>query len=731
MDEGVHGDKRIDRKGQSAITKKTLPPHLIRRRKYLEVKSKKMNTDELCINTLRMLAVDMVQKANSGHPGMPMGAAPMAYVLWTRFLRFNPKNPAWPDRDRFILSAGQGSALLYALLHLTGYDMPLEELKNFRQWGSHTPGHPEYDPKRGVECTTGPLGQGFGDGLGMAIAEKFLAANFNRPGHDIVNHYTYAIASDGDLMEGISSEAGSLAGHFKLGKLIYLYDNNHISLAGATELTFTEDVAKRFEAYGWHVQKVEDGNDLEAISGAISAAREELERPSLIMVRTHLAYGSPHKQDTFQAHGSPLGEEEVRLTKQNLGWPAEPAFHIPGEALTKFREALQKGQKLEEEWGRKVESYKGNYPDLRAKWDQMRAGKYAAGWKEKLPVFGASEKPMATRTAGGKIMNAIYDYVPQLIGGSGDLNPSTGTPLLERGTFEPPDMGTEKIQGSVGKWEFSGPNIAYGVREHAMAAATNGLALHGGLLPFASTFLIFSDYMRPSIRLACLMRLHVIYVFTHDSVALGEDGPTHQPVEHLQGLRSMPNMTVIRPADANETSEAWAAALEHKGGPVSIILTRQKLPIIDRQKKKYAPASGLHKGAYILAGSASEKPEVILIATGSEIHPALAAYETLAGEGVKARVVSMPCQEFFDRQPESYRNEVLPPDVTGRIAIEAAASGGWYKYVGARDHGHGLVLGIDRFGASAPGETNLREFGFTAENIAGKARNLLGRKVRA
>ncbi|MDA8091317.1 MAG: transketolase [Nitrospiraceae bacterium] len=688
-----------------------------------------MNTDELCINTIRMLSVDMVQKANSGHPGMPMGAAPMAYVLWTRFMRSNPENPFWPDRDRFVLSAGHGSALLYAMLHLSGYDMPMDEIKNFRQWGSHTPGHPEYDPKRGIECTTGPLGQGFGDGIGMAMAERFLSANFNRPGHEVVNHYTYAICSDGDLMEGISNEAGSLAGHFKLGKLIYLYDNNHISLAGAIQLTFTEDAAKRFDAYGWHVLKVEDGNDLEAISGAIQAAREELERPSLIIVTTHIAYGSPHKQDTFQAHGSPLGEEEVRLTKQNLGWPVEPAFHVPEEALKRFREAVPKGRKLEDEWNRKMEAYKSEHPDLSAKWDQMWAGKYTPGWKEKLPVFSPSDKPVATRTAGGMAMNAIYEHVPQLIGGSADLNPSTDTALQKRGTFESPDMGSEEIQGSVGKWDFKAPNIAYGVREHAMTAATSGLALHGGLLPFASTFLIFSDYMRPSIRLACLMKLHVIYVFTHDSVALGEDGPTHQPVEHLQSLRAMPNMTVIRPADANETSEAWSATLEHKNGPVSIILTRQKLPIIDR--RKYAHASGLHKGGYILAGPASEKPEIILIATGSEVHPALKAYETLAAEGVKARLVSMPCQEFFDRQPESYRNEVLPPDVTERIAIEAAATSGWYKYVGAKDYGQGLVIGIDRFGASAPGEINMKEFGFTTENILEKARSLLGRKVKA
>ena len=684
-----------------------------------------MDIDSLCINTIRMLAVDMVQKANSGHPGMPMGAAPMAYALWSGFLRFDPANPEWPDRDRFVLSAGHGSALLYALLHLTGYDMPMEQLMNFRQWGSHTPGHPEYDPKRGVECTTGPLGQGFGDGVGMAMAEKFLGALFNRPGHEIVDHHTYAIASDGDLMEGISSEAASLAGHFKLGKLIYLYDDNRISLAGGTELTFTEDVAKRFEAFGWHVSKIEDGNDIAAIGGAIESARAETGRPSLVIVRTHIAYGSPHAQDTFQAHGSPLGEEEVRLTKQNLGWPAGPAFHIPAEALEKFRQSVPRGRKLSEDWSRKMEAYEKAHPDLKARWDLMWDKKYAAGWKEKLPVFKESEPPVATRKAGGKVMNAVYDYVPSLIGGSADLNPSTYTPLAGRGTFEPPESGTEAVQGSVGKWDFGSPNIAYGVREHAMAAITSGLALHGGLLPFASTFLIFSDYMRPAIRLACLMGLHVIYVFTHDSVGLGEDGPTHQPVEHLASLRAMPNMTVIRPADANETAEAWAAAIEAKGGPVSLIFTRQKLPVIDR--RKYAPASGLHRGAYILAGKASEKPDIILIATGSEVHPALEAYETLAHEGVKARVVSMPCTEFFEAQGESYRNEVLPPDVTERITVEAASTSGWHRYAGPE----GAVIGIDHFGASAPGSVNMKKFGFTAENIIGKARTLLGGKARA
>ncbi len=688
-----------------------------------------MDIDQLCINTIRMLAVDMVQKANSGHPGMPMGAAPMAYVLWSRFLKFNPGDPKWPDRDRFILSAGHGSALLYALLHLTGYDMPMEELKNFRQWGSHTPGHPEYDLERGVECTTGPLGQGFADGVGMAMAEKFLSANFNRPGHEIVDHCTYAIASDGDLMEGISSEAASLAGHFKLGKLIYLYDNNHISLAGSTELTFTEDVARRFEGHGWHVRKIEDGNDVEAISGALEAARAEPERPSLVIVRTHIAYGSPHKQDTFESHGSPLGEEEVRLTKQNLDWPLEPAFHIPEEALKKFRTALSRGQKSEEDWQRKMTAYAEAYPDLKARWDQLWRGEYAAGWKERLPVFPAGEAAVATRKAGGMAMNALYDYAPSLIGGSADLNPSTHTPLEGRGTFEPPGTGTEAVQGSVGKWDFGAPNIAYGVREHAMCAITSGLALHGGLLPFASTFLIFSDYMRPAIRLACLMRLHVIYVFTHDSVGLGEDGPTHQPIEHLPALRAMPNMTVIRPADANETSEAWAAALERKGGPVSLIFSRQKLPVIDR--RKYASADGLRKGAYILAGSPSVKPELILIATGSEVHPALDAYETLTREGVRARVVSMPCQEIFEEQSEGYRNGVLPPDVTERIAIEAAATSDWYRYVGPPSNGQGMVIGIDRFGASAPGSVNMKNFGFTAENILEKARALLGRKTKA
>ncbi|MDA8168980.1 MAG: transketolase [Nitrospiraceae bacterium] len=682
-----------------------------------------MDMDRLCINTIRTLSIDMVQKANSGHPGMPLGAAPMAYVLWTRFLKFNPGNPGWMDRDRFVLSAGHGSALLYCLLHLTGYGLPMSEIKRFRQWGSMTPGHPEYGCAPGVECTTGPLGQGFSVAVGMAMAEKFLAANFNRPGDEIVGHHTYAICSDGDLMEGIASEAASLAGHFKLGKIIFLYDDNHISLSGSTELTFTEDVPKRFEAYGWHTQYIGDGNDIEAIHKAIQAAKEETVRPSLISVRTHIGFGSPHMQDTFEVHGKPLGEEEVRATKKNLGWPYEEPFYVPPEALQKFREAVDRGASLEAGWNRKVEGYGKKYPDLMNKWKQMMELGLPAGWESRIPSFPPDAKGIKTRVAGGKIMNAIAPDLPFLIGGSGDLNESTHTALEGKGTFEPPEAGNESVQGSAGKWGYDGPNISYGVREHAMGGITSGLALHGGLLPYASTFLIFSDFMRPAIRLACMMGLRLIYVFTHDSIGLGEDGPTHQPVEHIPSLRAMPNMTVIRPCDANETAEAWKAALMHKGGgPVSLLLTRQDVPVLDRSV--YAPASGLHKGAYVIAGSPSETPDLILIATGSEVALAIDAYEKISSEGIKVRVVSMPCQEFFDSQPEDYKNSVLPPEVAERIVIEAAAPEGWHKYAP-----EGVVMGLDHFGASAPGKTLLKKFGFTVEDIMEKASALLGRRA--
>jgi transketolase len=679
--------------------------------------------DELCINTLRMLSVDMVQQANSGHPGMPMGAAPMAYALWTRFLRHHPKDPKWPDRDRFVLSAGHGSALLYALLHLAGYDLPMEELKRFRQRESKTPGHPEYRETPGVECTAGPLGQGFGNGVGMAMAERFLAARFNRPGHEIVNHTTYAIVSDGDLMEGIASEAASLAGHLRLGKLIYLYDNNFITLAGETRLTFTEDVCRRFEAYGWHVQRVDEGNDVEAISKAIIAAQEETVRPSLISIRTHIGYGSPRKQDTFEAHGSPLGPEEVIATKKNLGWPLEPAFYIPEEALTHFRKAVAQGAQLEEKWKATLESYGRVFPDLRREWDQWMNAVLPENWDKDIPFFPPDPKGLATRAAGGQVMNGVASHLNFLIGGSADLNPSTNTVLKGKGNFQFPESGDGSAQGSVsGSWGYQGVNVAFGVREHAMGSTLSGMALHGGVLPYGSTFLIFSDYMKPAIRLAALMKLHVIYVFTHDSVAVGEDGPTHQPVEQLFSLRAIPGLTVIRPADANEVAEAWRVAVENKNGPTAIILTRQNVPVIDRGR--FQPAAGLRKGAYILSDSSSSKPDVILMATGSEVHLALEAHEKLRSEGIETRVISMPSWELFEQQPEKYRQEILPPGVTKRISMEAGITLGWHRYIGRE----GEIIGLDHFGASAPGGVLLKEFGFTVENISRRVKSLLTKK---
>jgi len=630
----------------------------------------------------------------------------MAYVLWTRFLRHNPANPLWPDRDRFVLSAGHGSMLLYSLLHLTGYDLPLEELMNFRQWGSRTPGHPEYGLTPGVETTTGPLGQGFANGVGMAIAEAYLAARFNRPGHKIVDHYTYAIVSDGDLMEGIASEAASLAGHLRLGKLIYLYDDNRVSIEGSTDLAFTEDRGQRFQAYGWHVQRV-DGYDLEAIAAAIRAAQRD-PRPSLIMARTHLAYGSPHKQNDAKAHGAPLGEEEVRLTKENLGWPTEPPFFIPEEALARFRQALERGHAWEAEWRARFDAYAAEYPDLAEEWRMAMAGELPPGWDAALPVFKPEDGPMATRAASGKVLNAIAPRLPTLIGGSADLAPSTKTYLEGLG-----DFGAE---------DRLGRNLHFGVREHAMGGILNGMALHGGVIPFGGTFLVFSDYMRPSIRMAAMMGLHVIYVFSHDSLWIGEDGPTHQPVEQLAALRAIPNLTVIRPADANETVVAWRVALEQRSGPVALILSRQSLPILDRTS--LAPAEGLVRGAYVLAEAEEGRPDLILIATGSEVHLALEAQKLLAERGVRARVVNMPSWELFDRQPESYRRAVLPPEVTARLAIEAGVSQGWHRYVGPA----GDVLGIERFGASAPYKVLQEKFGFTAEDVAQRALALLGHR---
>jgi len=676
--------------------------------------------DNECINTLRFLSVDAVQKADSGHPGMPMGAASMAYVLWTRFLKHNPANPEWFDRDRFVLSPGHGSMLLYSLLHLTGYDLPLEEIKQFREWGSITPGHPERGITPGVETTTGPLGQGFGNGVGLAMAEAHLAAIHNRPGFEIVNHFTYGIVSDGDLMEGVSSDAASLAGHLKLGKLIYLYDDNHVTLSAGTDLTFTEDRARRFEAYGWHIQSVADGNDLAAIDTALRAARCETQRPSLILVRTHIGYGSPHKQDSFEAHGSPLGVDEVRLTKENLGWPIEPPFYIPEQARGHFRQAVERGKLAETQWRDKLSTYARSFPELAKVLQQVMRGELPTEWDRDIPVFPADAKGLATRVAAGMVMNAVASRLPALIGGSADLNPSTHTALAELGDFEPGGMNGCDKQGAVeGVWDFAARNLYFGVREHAMGAILNGLAAHGGTLPFGATFLIFSDYMRPPMRLAALMGLHVIYVFTHDSIALGQDGPTHQPVEQLAGLRAVPDLTVIRPGDANETAVAWRVALEAKDHPVALVLTRQDVATIDRSQ--FAAADGLRHGAYVLADALNGRPDVILIASGSEVGLIMAARQKLQDQKVYARVVSMPSWELFDAQPRSYREHVLLPSVRARLAVEAGASQGWHRYVGDR----GDVLSVERFGASAPGDVVMREYGFTVANVCKRTLALL------
>jgi transketolase len=676
--------------------------------------------DELCINTLRFLAVDAVQQADSGHPGLPLGAAPMAYVLWTRFLSHNPANPAWPNRDRFVLSAGHGSMLLYALLHVSGYALSLDEIKKFRQWGSLTPGHPERGHTPGVETTTGPLGQGFANGVGMAMAEAHLAARFNRPGFNLVDHYTYGLVSDGDLMEGVAAEAASLAGHLRLGKLVYLYDNNNVTLSAGTDITFTEDRAARFAAYGWHVQAVDDGNDLNAIERALAAAHAETARPSLILVTTHLGYGAPNKQDTFKAHGSPLGEDEVRLTKQNLGWPTEPTFLIPEPAAEHFSQALGRGAAEEAAWNARFDAYAKAFPDLAREWRQVMTGELPEGWDQDIPVFATDPKGMATRVASGKVMNAIAPRLPALVGGSADLDPSTLTALQGFGDFEPPGANAHDRQGSDGGgWSFAGRNLHFGVREHAMGAVLNGLAAHEGVLPFGATFLIFSDYMRPPIRLAALMGLHVIYVFTHDSIAVGEDGSTHQPVEQLASLRSLPNLNVIRPADANETAVAWRVALETPAQPVALILTRQNVPTLDRSQ--FASADGLRRGAYVLADAPGGKPDLILIATGSEVALVVAAGAQLQARGTAVRIVSMPSWSLFDAQPQQYRDSVLLPAVVARLAVEAGVTQGWHRYVGSG----GDVLGVERFGASAPGDVMLREYGFTVDNVCARALALL------
>jgi transketolase len=660
--------------------------------------------EDLCVNTIRTLSMDAVQKANSGHPGAPMGLAPAGFALWTKVLKHNPGNPGWPDRDRFVLSGGHASMLLYSLLYLTGYDMDLEDIKNFRQWGSRTPGHPEYGHVPGAETTTGPLGQGFSNAVGMALAERHLAAVYNRPGHEIVDHYTYVMCGDGDLMEGITSEAASFAGHMGLSKLICLYDSNGITIDGKTDITFSEDVALRFQAYNWHVIPVDDGNNVNSIFKAIQAAKEEKERPSLLLLRTNIAYGSPNKQDSSDAHGSPLGEEEVRLTKKNLGWPEDRHFMVPDEALALFRRCAGRGKDEEKLWQDKFNAYKKSNPDLAEKFSNAVNGILADGWEQDLPVFSPKDGSIATRAASGKVINAIAGKITSLIGGSADLAPSNNTIIDSSDDFQ--------------KGNYGGRNIRFGVREHSMAAIMSGIALHKGFIPYGGTFLVFADYMKPSIRLASLMGLPVIYVFTHDSIAVGEDGPTHQPVEHLASLRIIPGLIVLRPADATETTEAWRQAIKINDRPVALILSRQKLPVLDRSR--YAPAEELEKGAYILADS-DDAPKVILMATGSEVHIALSAREMLLKKGISARVVSMPSLELFEKTSQEYKDSVLLPEVKARIAVEAGHTMGWERYAGEK----GAVIGIDRFGASAPGETLMEKFGFTAEAIVKRALDIL------
>ena len=661
----------------------------------------KSSLDQLCINTIRTLSMDGVQKAKSGHPGMPMGMASVAYVLWTKHLNHNPANMNWPNRDRFILSGGHGSMLLYSILHLTGYNVTLDDLKNFRQLGSLTPGHPEYEHTDGVEVTTGPLGQGFTNGVGMAIAQKYLAARYNKPGFKVVDYTIYATLGDGDLMEGITAEAASLAGHLRLDNLIYFYDDNHISIDGPTELAFTEDRAKRFEAYGWFVQKVKDGNDLNAIEKAIRRAKKEKGRPSVIMVRTHIGFGSPNKQDTAEVHGSPLGEEEIKLTKKVYGWDPDKQFYVPEKAMKQFRKAIETGKKKEAQWNQKFAEYKKKFPDLATELENYRSGNFGDEWKKALPSF---TEAMATRDASGKILNAIAPLLPTMMGGSADLAPSNNTFVKSMGEFQAKNYG--------------GRYIRYGVREHAMGAIMNGMAVTNGIIPYGGTFFVFSDYLRPSIRLACLMKLKPIYVFTHDSIGVGEDGPTHEPVEQLAALRCMPNMISIRPMDANETVEAWRFAIEHKGSPIALLLTRQKLPTIDRTK--YPSAENLTKGAYTLIEN-SPNPDLILIGTGSEVQIVLGAYEQLIKEGIKARVVSMPSWELFELQSKEYKDSILPPTTKKRIAVEAGIKMGWEKYVGD----YGRIIGMSTYGTSAPVDVIFKHYGFTVDNVLSTVKEIL------
>jgi len=659
--------------------------------------------EEKCINTIRFLAVDAVQKAHSGHPGMPMEASDLAYVLWTKIMRYNPKNPQWLNRDRFVLSAGHGSMLLYAMLYLTGYGLTLDEIKAFRQWNSQTPGHPEYGCAPGVETTTGPLGQGFATGVGMAMSERFLANRFNKPDFPLIDYSVYSFVSDGDIMEGVSSEAASLAGHIGLGNLIYIYLDNRITIEGPTDFALSEDVGRRFDAYNWHVQHV-NGYDLAGIEESIQQAKEEKSKPSLIIARTNIAYGSPNKQDSADAHGAPLGEEEVVLTKKNLQWPETPAFFVPEDVLLHFRQAVKHGQEHEKEWVSLWEAYKKSYPESAHEWENMHKDPDPSQWEISLPLFKPEDGAVATRSASGEVLQAVAPHLPGLIGGSADLAPSNNTFLKDFGEFK----------------NTGGCNIHFGVREHAMGAILNGMALSRTLIPYGGTFLIFSDYMRPAIRLAAMMGLPVIYVFTHDSIGLGEDGPTHQPIEQLSSLRAMPNLMVIRPADAQETVEAWKIALNHRDGPTALILTRQKLPIIDRDR--YTKANGLQRGAYVLADAPGSKPELILIGTGSEVPILLSAYEQLIGQGIQVRVVNIPCWELFEMQSKDYHEEVLPSHVNARLAVEAGCPYGWERYTGAQ----GKIIGIERFGASAPGEELFQQFGFTVEHIIESAEQLLG-----
>jgi transketolase len=666
--------------------------------------------DQLCINTIRALAIDAVQKAESGHPGLPLGTAPLAYVLWTRFLRHNPKNPKWENRDRFLLSAGHGSMLLYSLLYLTGYDLSLDEIKRFRQWGSKTPGHPEYGLTPGVEITTGPLGQGFANGVGMAIGAAHLAAQFNKDEFPVIDHNVYAIVSDGDLMEGVASEAASLAGHLKLGKLIYLYDDNHVTIEGFTDLAFSENVPARFESYGWHTLTVEDGNDLNAIEAAIREAQSVGSKPSLIAVKTTIGYGMP-SAGTRKAHSDAPGEEAVRETKRHLGWPEDKQFYVRDEALAHFRRSVEGGAQQEAEWNALVSKYEAKYPELGGQWRVMMNGELPEAWESHLPTF-ENAKPMATRAASGEVINALAPHLPMLIGGSADLGPSNNTDIKDSGSFE---AGT-----------YGGRILHWGIREHAMGSTLTGISLNGGLIPFGGTFMCFSDYMRPAIRLAALSEVQVIYVFTHDSIGLGEDGPTHQPIEHLAALRAIPQLFVMRPADAHEVREAWRIAILRRHGPTALALTRQKLPLIDRQV--YASAEGLRRGAYILAEASGAEarpsgraPYLILIATGSEVPLSLEAREKLQSEGIPTRVVSMPCWELFEEQSEDYRNEVFPSAVTARLVIEAGVRQGWDRYLGK----DGDAICLDRFGASAPGDVAMRELGFSVENVLKQARRLV------